>query len=307
MQTQGLRARTLPPFAVLRAFDTVGRCGSVRRAAVELGINHTVVSRHMKSLEQFLGIPLFAREHGRLAMTESGREYHLRISAAIVGMISATEELTFANQNGALRLWCIPGFGAQWLSARLAEFELSPGGYRVEMRPTDQAANLVNGEADADVRFYGDDWETRQESPQLSAVEIARPPFQIVGEPQLVSRLQINGIEDLPESLLLHDDNYEQWNSWLRRNGAQGNMVLGGLRFWHAHLTIAAARHGRGLALANRFLVEEDLRTGRLQELHIPGCRPTELGGYWFTAAAERLNELKIRRLREYLVECIGR
>ena len=45
---------------------------------------------------------------------------------------------------------------------------------------------------------------------------------------------------------------------------------LRGPRLWHAHLAIEAARLGQGIALANRFLVEEDLTADRLVESSRP-------------------------------------
>jgi len=51
--------RGIPPFASLKAFESVGRAGGVRKAALELGIDHAVVSRHLRALEAWLGQPLF--------------------------------------------------------------------------------------------------------------------------------------------------------------------------------------------------------------------------------------------------------
>jgi DNA-binding transcriptional LysR family regulator len=78
----------LPPFAVLRAFDRVGRLGGIRKAAHSLQISHAIVSRHMAALETFLGVTLYNRRTGEL--TEAGRRYHARISAAISDMEAAT-------------------------------------------------------------------------------------------------------------------------------------------------------------------------------------------------------------------------
>ncbi|MBK6491325.1 MAG: LysR family transcriptional regulator [Sphingomonadales bacterium] len=58
--------------AALRAFEAVGRLGGVRRAAKELSIDHAVVSRHVRSLEAWVGIPLVVRNQLGYDLTELG-------------------------------------------------------------------------------------------------------------------------------------------------------------------------------------------------------------------------------------------
>lgn len=58
LQKDVLAGKALPPFAALRAFEMVGRVGGIRRAASLLAIDHTVVSRHVRALEEWVGVPL---------------------------------------------------------------------------------------------------------------------------------------------------------------------------------------------------------------------------------------------------------
>ncbi|MFT4707994.1 MAG: LysR family glycine cleavage system transcriptional activator [Ascidiaceihabitans sp.] len=51
--------RDLPPLNTLRAFEAAGRHQSFSHAAVELGVNHTAISRHVRGLENRLGVQLF--------------------------------------------------------------------------------------------------------------------------------------------------------------------------------------------------------------------------------------------------------
>jgi DNA-binding transcriptional LysR family regulator len=62
----------LPPLTALRAFEATARLGSVSRAADELHVTHGAISRHIRSLEQELGKPLFSRQGRGLALTQSG-------------------------------------------------------------------------------------------------------------------------------------------------------------------------------------------------------------------------------------------
>ncbi len=292
----------LPPFAALRAFEVFGRTGGVRRAGVLLGVDHTVVSRHLRTLEDWLGVPLIDRADGRMALNEAGRAYHARISAAMHDLLAATRDATAAGRGEGVRLWAVPGFATQWLSDQLALLERSDPGFAVELRPTDACANFAQFEADADIRYYGDDWPPQPGGPGLQALELARPPLMIVASPQFAATLNLAAPEDLLGAPLLHEEHHEQWRAWLAQNGvATGARALTGPLLWHAHLAIAAARQGRGLALANRYLVGQDLARGALVELAVPGTRPVAVGSYWFVARADRWTSPSIAALRAFL------
>ena len=61
--------RRLPPLNALKAFEAAGRHASFTRAAAELRVTHGAVSRHIQTLEAWLGVQLFDRVrrsvHGR--------------------------------------------------------------------------------------------------------------------------------------------------------------------------------------------------------------------------------------------------
>jgi LysR family glycine cleavage system transcriptional activator len=302
MDSDFLTGKAVPPFAALRAFEVVGRIGGIRKAAQALRLDHTVVSRHLKTLEDWLGIALFERYGGRLTLTEAGEVYHSRISAAILDIVSATRETMAEGRIEDVRLWCVPGLAAQWLSDQLADFEREKPGFQVELRPTDHAANLVQFEADIDIRYYGDDWAPQPGGVGLKMQELARPPIMIVTSPELAARLApMQGPQDLLQAPLLHEEHVEQWRAWLQLNGVDTKGKLNGPLLWHAHLAIAAARQGRGLALASHYLVARDLARGDLVELAVPQTRPVAIGSYYMVARADRWNNPSLAQLRQFL------
>ena len=83
----------LPPLNALRAFETVARHGGLSRAAEELGVTPTAVSRHIKNLEDALGVPLFNREPGVLELTSRGRSYARTLTRSFDLMLDATNLL----------------------------------------------------------------------------------------------------------------------------------------------------------------------------------------------------------------------
>jgi len=82
-----------PPLAVLRAFEAVGRLHGIRRAAKELTVDHAVVSRHIRSLDAWVGAQLLTRNAKGYSLTELGSTYHEQISSALGAIASATSML----------------------------------------------------------------------------------------------------------------------------------------------------------------------------------------------------------------------
>ncbi|RVW06804.1 LysR family transcriptional regulator [Rhodococcus spongiicola] len=61
---------------LLAAFDTSAREGHVTRAADQLGMPQSSVSRRIKALEQLIGVPLFQQVGRGVSLTTAGRELH---------------------------------------------------------------------------------------------------------------------------------------------------------------------------------------------------------------------------------------
>lgn len=109
----------LPPLQWLRAFEAAARHLSFTAAAGELNLTQSAVSQHVRSLEHRLGQMLFQRRPRTLALTEAGRTYLRVVQEAFAVLSRGTE--TFASDEGGqrLRLNCNLAFSVHWLAPRL--------------------------------------------------------------------------------------------------------------------------------------------------------------------------------------------
>jgi LysR family transcriptional regulator, glycine cleavage system transcriptional activator len=299
--------KSLPPFATLRAFEAVGRLSGIRRAAQELQLDHAVVSRHLRSLEEWAGVQLIDRLPGHAVLTEEGLRYHARITAALSEIMGASVELLRRNDARRLSIWCVPGFASEWLASRLGSFQSLNPDLELELHPTDRSPDFTRYEADVDIRYIeGDE--------PISAVnitggvrrfEIARPPVIAVASPGCAALLSsVRTPADLVHAPLLHEESPHQWRAWFAAHGVDvRTKPLPGPRLWHAHLTIEAARRGQGVALANPFLLGDDFATGRLVRLlKETDCKqPVALGAYAFSARADRWQHAAVVSFRRWL------
>ena len=75
MRQQNAKApqHDLPPLELLRSFEAAARVLSFTRAAQELHLTQSAVSRQIQQLEESLGVLLFERRHRAIVLTEAGR------------------------------------------------------------------------------------------------------------------------------------------------------------------------------------------------------------------------------------------
>ena len=64
--------RKLPPLNAVRAFEAAGRYLSFTGAAQELLVTQSAVSRHVATLEDWLGVKLFFRRQRGIELTPRG-------------------------------------------------------------------------------------------------------------------------------------------------------------------------------------------------------------------------------------------
>jgi len=300
--------KAFPPFASLRAYEMIGRLGGIRKAALALGIDHAAVSRHLHSMEQWAGVPLVERSRGAAGrLTPEGLRYHTRISAAFAEISGAGMDLIQSNEVQRLHLWCSPGFAYQWLLRVLDQFRANNSDIDLDLRPTDFGPNFARGEASGDIRFVGD-WLPRSIGHGIRTIELARPNVFPVASPEfLASAPDLHQLDDLLAMPLLHEEDEEQWRAWFANHSIPVLGYIRGTRLWHAHLTVDAARRGQGIALANHFLIAEELRCGELVEIKVLDrrYRRAPIGSYVLAAREDRWRTPMLTHFRNWLKEAM--
>lgn len=297
--------KATPSFAMLRAFDAFGRSGGVRKAAEILEVDHTVVSRHLASLEAFVGAALIDRNNCAGSLTSDGAEYHRRISAALQEVANATLALRKRHDQHLL-IWCSPGLAYHWLSPRL--LSLSAGNiWGLELRPMDYGPNFSINEADGDIRYVRQHTNAAP-APGTRWVELASPLVFPVASPAYADSIKncLRSAANLLDMRLLHEESDANWRLWFESQGlALPPATLPGPRLWHAHVTLDAARSGEGVALANSFVARDFLASGQLVVLQASETPFVEavLGAYQFSAREDRWRSGTLPRFRNWLVQ----
>ena len=296
----------IPPFHSLRAFEAIVTCGGIRRAAEALSVDHAAVSRHLRALEEWIGVALIDRTPGSGGrLTPDGRRLHAKLTQAFAIIADASLELLNQGDDTPLSLVCAPGLASEWLTGRIGRFSSLAPHVQIELKPVEIEPDSSMHDVDAYIR-YVPDILSKELDQALRTVEIARPPIMAVASPDFVAGTPApQKPADLLQMPLLHEANSSQWRRWFERHHVQADDRLPGPKFWQNNLTLAAARQGQGIALANALIAADDLRKGALVE--IGAWDSVYLGSYVFTARRNRWREVTITAFRRWLLDTVSK
>ncbi|WP_448950999.1 LysR substrate-binding domain-containing protein [Labrys neptuniae] len=289
----------LPPLSMLRAFEAVGRFASMRKAGEALGVSHTVVSRHVRHLEAWFDRSLVVSGPRGITLTAAGNRLYEVTAAAFGEIADVTAELRPTRRlRGQLRLWCAPGLAARWLTPRLDALQAVLRDTIIVVRATPDLPDFGRDDADAAVIFS----EGTPAAPvKAELLERARI-FPVASPAWLATQAPITTIADLAGRKLIHEDNANQWQRFLRIAGHRA-ASLKGPRLWYASSTHDAALAGQGVALSTRLQADGDIAAGRLVELL---DTDVSLGSYWLIAPETRWRHHTISNLLKWLRQEIG-
>jgi DNA-binding transcriptional LysR family regulator len=254
-------SRVLPSLSALQCFDAAARHLSFTRAARELGVTQSAVSRQIHQLETFVRRPLFHRVKQRLVLTEAGTAYAASVRELLDRAEAATlQVLAYGSGGGMLTVASLPTFGSRWLVPRLGDFTARHPDIQLnlvaEMKPFD----FTGSDVDAAIHFGTEEWPGAVCHRLMGEIVVpVGAPSLLAGAPRCVHPEEVTRFP-----LLQHATRPQAWEEWLRACGAEGVDGRRGPRFEEILMVIQAAVAGLGLAVLPRFLIREELASGRL-------------------------------------------
>ena len=285
----------LPDLASLQAFEAAARHGSFTRAAVELNLTQSAVSRQIKELENQLGIALFERVRQRIVLSSAGH----RLRPEIEDLLSGLHHLTLRAASGRdvtghLSVATLPTFGSRWLMPRLPGFLKAHPGLQISVTARQGAFDLSEAGIDLAIHYGKPAW------PGASCSYLCCETVLAVAAPEVASG------EKLPEELpLLHLESRPMlWPEWLEVQGKPPARGFHGHRFDQFSLLIEAALAGMGAALLPTYLIERELKAGDLRALG--GDALTTDAAYYVVTPDERASDPVTAAFREWIITQVG-
>lgn len=270
--------RRLPPLNALCAFEAAARLGSIQKASQELCVTHGAVSRHVKLLEEWLGVVLFERSHRSITLTPAGHAYQQTVSAALDLIQKGTIAVQHYKTPNTLGIATTHSIATKWLMERLPTFSKRHPEIEVWLTLEQPLTDFTKTGVDAALRMGEGPW------PDLDCIPVLNDRLIPVCSPDLLKGNPLRQPKDLLKHTLLHDqDPSAQWNRWFQMVGQ--NTISQGPRFTSTDVLLTAAISGQGVALTSEVLAKSDLASGRLVQ---PLPQAVDLGIYFWLVMPKR-------------------
>jgi len=167
----------------LKYFLAVAKTGSIRGASQKLRVNHSTVSRRIKSYEQELGQQLFIRNQTGYAMTTAAEEIY-EVARNMEEQINALERTTFSRDDqlsGEIRITMPHVLSSHLLMPILSQFTIAYPGIELDLDISPETLNLTNREADVAIRITNDPPD------HLIGKKVARYAKSIYASPEYIT------------------------------------------------------------------------------------------------------------------------
>ena len=248
------------PLTALRTFESSARLLSFKAAAQELSVTPTAVSHQIRSLETWLGLPLFERLPRQVRLTEGGERLFHSLHGALLEVAQSLDTLRPQRSAGHLTVSTTPAFAALWLVPRLGRFYAAHPGINLRLDTQCQVVDLQqDASVDLVIRYSLGD------SPNLYGHCLLDECFAVYGAPEQVALARTQ----VPTLISVRWHNSELyalgWQAWCDKAGETWLAQATQLREYdEEHYALQAAIAGQGLVLASSILVSESVASGLL-------------------------------------------
>jgi DNA-binding transcriptional LysR family regulator len=288
--------RLLPPMGALNSFAAAARLGSFSRAAAEVGLTQSAVSRQVALLEDWLQAPLFDRAGRRVTLNAAGRAYAAEVAPALDRVRRATARLAGGRPVNELSIATLPSFGMRWLAPRLPRLTARHPELVVNFAARSFPFDFAEEGFDAAIHFGRADW------PGASHDFLFRETALPVCAPGWLAANPLRHPADVADKpLLFQSSRRDAWARWLRAAGVATDAVPAGPVFEHFLMLAQAAAAGAGLALIPSFLIEPELAAGTLvSPLPLPLATDE---AYYLVCPEAAEGNAALTRFRAWMVE----
>ena len=299
-------------FAAVRGFVHAAELQSFSKAAHEMAVKTSTISRYVSDLEKDLGIALFNRSTRGLVLTEGGRVFREHALVALQALDDARQVTSSLNRTpqGLLRVTMPSAFGRLHVVPHLPEFMRRNPDIDLDIVVTDQTLNMIEAGIDVAIRIGA------LPDSSLMAKRLAPHRRIVCGSPDYFER---NGTPSIPDDLAAHDSlrlSLLPDNKWLflREGNTHADSeqrlveLKGRFRGDDSEAMLELALAGCGVALLPTWLAGPALRDGRLirvlprWEARTGRAEPA----IWAVYPPKKIVSSKVRAFVDFHAEVIG-
>ena len=286
----------LPPLNALKAFDSVARHESVSHAANELCVTPGAITKQIQHLESFLGVPLFIRRHRQIILNEQGKIFQRAVSKALLEIQTATNSIKGSAQNSTLKIRSYTTFSIRWLIPHAPKFLSANPEISLELTTSLDPVDFARDNIDCAIRLGSGDW------PNATSTKLIDNVIVPVCSPQYLKGKKMKTPKDLLACNLLHIKRRpNDWNLWFSGIGLSVDLIPQGMMCENSEIAYSAAKEGLGIAMAQYFLVRDDIESGKLVR---PVMQSHDCGDntYYLVMPSNAQQNIHSRKFKEWIL-----
>jgi molybdate transport repressor ModE-like protein len=274
----------------LRIFLAVARDGSISGAAKRLGVQHSTVSRRLRTLEESLATPLLERKTSGYELTEAGEELRLSVSKIEAQILEFEGALggQEGGTSGELKVTAINNMASSILMPMFTRFSAIYPDIELHVQVSNKFVRLAERDADIAIRLTNSPTDT------LIGTRLATVASTVYGARDYCAEVRAGSAR----------------KKWL------GIECCGFHMSWtkeacpeHDHsffvddtlLTVAALREGAGLAYLPCFMGDSEPSLVRF----CPPERQHDLG-LWLLYHRDHRRTKRVRLFREHMLQGVA-
>jgi len=249
--------KQLPPLQTLTFFEAAARYGNFTRAADELCVTQSAVSKQIKMLEDHLGTEVFYREHRQVILTEAGEELYTDVKVMLNELAETDNRIRSRVSSKNLTIVATVAVAHYWLFPRIARFNMQHADININIYATDENSEELCRKSDLGILYGSGDWQLpltshflyRERIYPICAVDLPLPEIE---RPEDLLKVRIINLDPLKWRWM-------NWSDWFDNFGIHYQMPSNALVFNQIPLAIKAALQGMGVTLGWEFMIMEML------------------------------------------------
>ncbi|MGH8380192.1 LysR substrate-binding domain-containing protein [Pseudomonas sp.] len=257
-------SRHLPPLDTLIAFEAVVRTGSFTRAASDLYLTQSAVSKQIKLLEQHLGAVLFERRARGIALTSAGEGFNAIVEPMLESLLANVLRLKAGHSSRNVSIICTHAVAQYWLFPRLLRFSEQHPELTVNIHASNEISESDIANYDFGILYGHGHWSS------LKADKLFDETIYPIASAKhtLPAITSLDMLQTLP---LIQLDasawNCLDWQDWFSHQGLRYQAPADALTFNQVNLVFEAVLQGMGVGLGWEFMARERIEQGSIRQV----------------------------------------
>lgn len=289
--------RRIPSITSMLCFEAAAKTEGFARAAEEMNVTQSAVSRQIQTLEGYVGQSLFTRSKQRVKLTAAGRTLLAELSPLLEELeLTILKTKSHDSAEGSLNIGVYPTLGSRWLMPMIMGSEAEQIRHTLNL-----VTYLKNDEIDpslVDLAFVQGDMSW----PGYRADRLMDDVLVVAGAPDQFPKQIADPSQLLEHRILQHSTRPQSWQIWFRLQGLKLSRKIIGPMFNQFEMLIDATKNGHGIAVIPEILIRKELAQGSLVQVH-----PFKAGdsAYYLLTPEAKVGVVRVERMRSWFLDHI--